>query len=129
MNVIPESCCAYSINVREHRNGNQNGQSRETNNTRYTRRRQAKQKHNTICGGHHYTQTDTNNVNSVCTFLLQQFQRIISCKMKCSTLSILSSFTSMEILSTRPSRAHLWLTRSIVCKLICVVNIMEISLT
>ena len=28
-----------------------------------TRRRQAKQKHNTIYVGHHYTQTDTNNVN------------------------------------------------------------------
>ena len=39
-----------------------NGQSRETGNTRHTRRRQTKrrqtkQKHNTICVGHHYTQT------------------------------------------------------------------------
>ena len=38
-----------------------NGQSRETGKIGYTRRR--KQKHNTICVGHHYTQTNTNNVN------------------------------------------------------------------
>ena len=25
--------------------------------------------HNTICVGHHYTQTNTNNVNKVCAFL------------------------------------------------------------
>jgi len=24
-------------------------------------------KHNTICGGHHYTQTNTNNVRKACT--------------------------------------------------------------
>ena len=40
-----------------------NGQSRETGNTRHTRRRQEKQKHNTICVGHHYAQANTNNVN------------------------------------------------------------------
>ena len=40
-----------------------NGQSRETGSIGYTRRWQAKQKHNTICVGHHYTQTNTNNVN------------------------------------------------------------------
>jgi len=28
-----------------------------------TRRKQTKQKHNTICVGHHYAQTNTNNVN------------------------------------------------------------------
>jgi len=28
-----------------------------------TRRRKTKQKHNTICVGHNYTQTNTNNVN------------------------------------------------------------------
>jgi hypothetical protein len=28
-----------------------------------TRRRQTKQKQSTICVGHHYTQTNTNNVN------------------------------------------------------------------
>jgi hypothetical protein len=27
------------------------------------KRSQAKQKHNTICVGHHYAQTNTNNVN------------------------------------------------------------------
>jgi hypothetical protein len=39
------------------------GQSRETGNIRYTRRIKTKQKHNTICVGHHYTQANTNNVN------------------------------------------------------------------
>jgi hypothetical protein len=43
--------------------GNQNGQSRETGNIGYTRRRKIKQKHNTIYVGHHYTQTNTKNVN------------------------------------------------------------------
>jgi hypothetical protein len=40
-----------------------NGQSREMSNLGYTRQRKAKQKHNTICVGHHYMQTNTNNVN------------------------------------------------------------------
>jgi len=37
-------------------------QSRETGNIGYTRRRKRKQKHYTICVGHHYTKTKTNNV-------------------------------------------------------------------
>jgi hypothetical protein len=37
-----------------------NEQSRETDNIAYTRRRQTKQKHNTICVRHHYTQTNIN---------------------------------------------------------------------
>ena len=40
-----------------------NGQSREIGDIRYTRRRKTNQKHNTICGGRHYTQTNINNVN------------------------------------------------------------------
>ena len=28
-----------------------------------TRRRKTEQKHNTICVGHHYKQTNTNNIN------------------------------------------------------------------
>jgi hypothetical protein len=40
-----------------------NGQFRETGNIGYTRRRKAKQKHNMICVGHHYTLTNVNNVN------------------------------------------------------------------
>ena len=42
----------------------------ETGNIGYTRRRQTKQKHNTICVGHDYAQTNTNNVNK--TWLLLQ---------------------------------------------------------
>jgi len=38
-------------------------QYRKTDNTEYTRRRQTKQKHNTIFEWHHYTQTNTNSVN------------------------------------------------------------------
>ena len=37
--------------------------SRETGNIGYTRRRQETQIHNTICVGHHYAQSNTNNVN------------------------------------------------------------------
>ena len=40
-----------------------NGQPRETDNIGYTRRRQRNHKHSTICVGHHYTQSNTNNVN------------------------------------------------------------------
>jgi hypothetical protein len=44
-----------------------NRQSRETGNIEYTRRRNTKKKRNTICGGHHYTQTNTNNINKTMT--------------------------------------------------------------
>ena len=43
------------------------GQSRETGNIGYTRQRKTKQKHNTICGGHHYRKTSTNNLNKIRT--------------------------------------------------------------
>ena len=46
-----------------------NGQSRETCNIGCTRRRKTKQKHNTICVGHHYTQTNTNNENKTWALL------------------------------------------------------------
>ena len=48
-----------------------NGQSRETGNipVGYTRRRQAKHRHNTICVGHHYAQIKTNNVSKTWTLL------------------------------------------------------------
>jgi hypothetical protein len=36
-------------------------QSREADNTGHTRRRKTNQKHNTICAGHRYTQTNTNS--------------------------------------------------------------------
>jgi hypothetical protein len=41
-----------------------NGESRETANIEYTRRGKPKQQHNTICVGHHYAQTKTNNVEN-----------------------------------------------------------------
>jgi hypothetical protein len=46
-----------------------NGESRETGNIVQTKRRLAKQKHNTICVGHHYAQTNTNNVNKTWALL------------------------------------------------------------
>jgi len=49
------------INIREWRRGNAKN-PRETDNIGYKRLIQIKQKHNTICVGHHYTQTNTNNV-------------------------------------------------------------------
>ena len=49
--------------VREYQRAVKNGQSCETSNIGYTRGRQTKQKHNTICVGHHYRQANTNNVN------------------------------------------------------------------
>ena len=49
------------INVREYRRAIQKRQSRETGNIKYTRRRKTKQKHNTLCLGHHYMQTNTNH--------------------------------------------------------------------
>jgi hypothetical protein len=38
-------------------------------NKEYTWRRKTKQKHNTICVGHYYTQTNRNNVNKTWLFL------------------------------------------------------------
>jgi hypothetical protein len=52
------------------------GQFRETGNILYRRRRKTKQKHNTICVGHHYTQTNTNNVNKTCTLLQATFSNV-----------------------------------------------------
>ena len=43
--------------------------NRETGNIGYRRRRKLKQKHNTICVGQHYPQTNTNNVNKTCALL------------------------------------------------------------
>jgi hypothetical protein len=70
----------YAINIREYRRGNQKrlentkgaikkGRSREIGNTEYTKRRKTKQNHNTICVGHRYAQTNTNNVNKTCTLI------------------------------------------------------------
>jgi len=57
------------INVGEYRRGNKKGQSRDTGNIGCTRRRQTKQKHNTICVGHYYAQADTHYVSKTCALL------------------------------------------------------------
>ena len=46
-----------------------NRQSSETGNIWYTRRRKTNEKHNIICVGHHYVQTNINNVNKTRTLL------------------------------------------------------------
>jgi hypothetical protein len=46
-----------------------NGQSTETGNIGYTRWKQETQRHNIICVGNHYTQTNTNNVNKTSALL------------------------------------------------------------
>jgi len=46
-----------------------NGQSRNNGNIGYTRRIKIKQKHNTICVEHHYTQTNTNKINKTSALL------------------------------------------------------------
>ena len=46
-----------------------NGECRETGNIGYTRRRQTKQKYNTIYVRHHYTQRNKTNVNKTWSFL------------------------------------------------------------
>jgi hypothetical protein len=60
----PHPLFRYHIHVRETDGVIQDGQSRETGNIGYTRRRQSKQKkHNTTYVEHNYAQTNTNNVN------------------------------------------------------------------
>ena len=56
----------YQENIEE---AIKNGQSRETGHIGYTRRRQTKRKHITICVGQHYMQINTYNVNT--TWILQ----------------------------------------------------------
>ena len=51
------------MNVREYRRGYQKGYSREYGSIGYTSRRKTKQKHSSICVGHHYTETNINNVD------------------------------------------------------------------
>ena len=77
--IVNKFIIILQIKVREYRRGNQKGQSRETGNIGHTRRRQTKNKHNTICIGHHYTQTIINNLNKTCA-LLQIIDHQNSCK-------------------------------------------------
>jgi len=60
----------YSEEMLENTEGaTKKGQSRETGNIGYTRPRKTKQKQKTICIGHHYTQTNSKNVNKTRAFL------------------------------------------------------------
>jgi hypothetical protein len=67
--VSKNASYTLQINVWELRRDNQNGKSRETGNIGYTRRRKTKQKHNTICVGHHTMQTNTKNVSKTWSHL------------------------------------------------------------
>ena len=53
----------WHITLQNTEGANKNRPSRETGYMRYTRRRKTKQKHNIICVGYHYEQTNTYNVN------------------------------------------------------------------
>ena len=64
------------IIIREYRRDNPEKPARKVwryqrgnRNIGYTRRRQTKQKHNTICVGYHNAQTNTNNVNKTSALL------------------------------------------------------------
>ena len=66
--IIPTKAFLHSqgIYINKHQIENRNTiytLQPNTANIGYTRRRKTKQKHNTICDGHHYTQSNTNNVN------------------------------------------------------------------
>ena len=84
------------IIAREYRRGNQNGQSRETANIEYTRGRKSKQKHNVICVGHHYAQTNTNNVNKT-RALLQINTHYRNCK---GDVILVTNYIGAEIRTT-----------------------------
>ena len=65
-----------SVNKRQRKKNDaiKNGQWKDTGNRtktniEYIRGRKTKQKHNTTCAGHHYAQTNTNNVNKTCALL------------------------------------------------------------
>ena len=51
------------INVREYRRGKQKRTIQRNWKHRIHKTKKTKQKHNSICVGHHYRQTNTNNVN------------------------------------------------------------------
>ena len=57
------------MNIENTEGAIKNGQSRETCTTGYTKLTKTKQKHSTLCVGHHYTQANTNNVNKTCAVL------------------------------------------------------------
>jgi hypothetical protein len=58
--VVTVCCTTVWINIREYRRGNRTWTIHR--NWQHTRRRKTRQKDNTICSGHHYAQTNTNNV-------------------------------------------------------------------
>jgi hypothetical protein len=72
-----------------------NGQSRETGNIVYTRWRNTKQKHNTICNGYNSTEANTNNLNKTRTLL----QIICNTSTELSTIFPVShSITVMQMI-------------------------------
>ena len=60
----------YKITLENTKGTITNGQSRETGNIAgYISRRKTKQKHNIICVGHNYSQTNAGNANKTCALL------------------------------------------------------------
>jgi hypothetical protein len=62
--------CICILNVREYRRDNQKRTiQRNWQHRVHNKKKKNKIKHNTICVGHHYTQTNTNNVNKTSALL------------------------------------------------------------
>ena len=57
-NIITEDVHWFTQTSENNEWAIEKGQSIETGNIGYTRRRKTKQKHNTICVGHHYVQAN-----------------------------------------------------------------------
>ena len=88
-------CNMYSINVREYRKGQSkmgNPKKLATLGTQETKRRKAKQKLNIICVGHHYMQTNTENLNKTRALLCSLTRAII-----CLSLCYLFNRAQLEI--------------------------------
>jgi hypothetical protein len=69
-----------------------NAQTRETGNIGHTRRRKTKQKHNTMCVGHHYAHANTNNVNRTWSLPQTKWTIIHMCILGIHLISVSTNF-------------------------------------
>jgi len=109
----------YEKNVREYRRAIENEQSRETGSIGYTIQRKTKQKQqlNTICVGHHYAQTNTNNVNK--TWSLRQITNggknkpTIVCMCICTSTVVVIVIYSRSNKQSATSTAPFWISYNV----------------
>ena len=111
------------MNVGEYRRGYTNGTSTETGNIRHTRRRQTKQKHNTICVWHHYMQTNTYNVKKTRTLLHRTGGKdepnIALCRNR--NCWIMSGHIALQ----RSTTNHSWLNERLLIRSYCLIIIQQ----